>query len=144
MPVLSRYVCDHADSLRISVNADLSTALKCLASYNHSPVNVSTRVVTSLLVPHIITVHYTYGMLIVPCTQTLPPPPPPPPPPTPPAVQLGMTAAHVTYIGSHIQTLLLQGYRACTCGRSLEYSTATVSTPLLTISRSFLACTSGC
>ena len=30
--ILKSYVCDHAASLRISVNADFSTALKCLAS----------------------------------------------------------------------------------------------------------------
>jgi len=30
--ILKSYVRDHAASLRISVNADLSTALKCLAS----------------------------------------------------------------------------------------------------------------
>ena len=29
LPVLSSYVCDHAASLRISVNADLSTMFKC-------------------------------------------------------------------------------------------------------------------
>ena len=32
VPVLSSYVSDHADSPRISANADLSTILKCLAS----------------------------------------------------------------------------------------------------------------
>jgi len=32
VPVLNSYVCDHADSLQISANADFPTALKCLAS----------------------------------------------------------------------------------------------------------------
>jgi len=51
--VLSSYVCDHAASLRVSVNADISTALKCLASGKRSIVivphcPVATRAVTIL------------------------------------------------------------------------------------------------
>ena len=53
MPVLSSYVCDHAVSLRISVNTDFSTADKYLASGKKPieqlhPVNSSTGAVTVL------------------------------------------------------------------------------------------------
>jgi len=53
MPVLSSYGCDHAVSLRISVNADFSTADKYFASGKKSIeqlhlVNFSTGAVTVL------------------------------------------------------------------------------------------------
>ena len=58
MPVLGSYVCDHAASPRMSVNADFSIALKCLA-LGKKPIvpqrtlaNFSTRAVTILRLPH--------------------------------------------------------------------------------------------
>jgi len=75
MPVPNSCVCDHAAPLRMSVNADLSTALKCLASGKKSieqlcpSVPWQTSALELLLFCNFrillyITVHY--GMLILP------------------------------------------------------------------------------
>ena len=80
VPVLSSYVCDHADSPRISANADLSTALKCLASGKKG-----TSVLELLL--YYVSASSAYFLCIivhVPRAHDImsdPPPPPPPPPP---------------------------------------------------------------
>jgi len=75
IPVQSSYVCDHAASLRISVNADLSTALNCLAWDRKSIEQLRPTAPSKLqhysfdysATSAYITVHYTYGMLILPC-----------------------------------------------------------------------------
>ena len=73
-------ICDNADSLRISANADLLNALKCLAS-GKKLIRTALKLLlvystSSTLVLYII-VHYTYmyGMLILPRVDIPCPPP---------------------------------------------------------------------
>ena len=92
VPVLNSYVCDHA----ASVNADLSTALKFLASVNTgvvshcTPVNFSTRAVTIV---------YNFGILLVPHVWTDPVPRF--------KVQIAQKAIgqYISYLGYHMASL---------------------------------------